>query len=127
MSGDRKKLTNNGPSKESVDKHSIYPLKEYRQCIAAAHRQRRVSNIFQAFGCDIPALHGSEFDLKERVDIAYRAVERTRRQGAVGESPVVLSVRACQDGVRGRSFVSRVVDLADRCHPFRELLAGRYQ
>ena len=24
MSGDRKKLTNNGPSKKSVDKHSIY-------------------------------------------------------------------------------------------------------
>src|SRR5262245_9421381 len=74
----------------------------------------------------IPALHGSEFDLKERVDIGYRAVERTRRQGAVGESPVVLSVHACQADVRGRSFVSRVVDLADRCHPFRELLAGRH-
>ena len=50
----------------------IGDLKEYRQCIAAAHRQHRVSNIFQAFGCDIPALHGSEFDLKERVDIGYR-------------------------------------------------------
>ena len=58
-----------------------------------------MSNIFQAFGCNIPALHGSEFDLKERVDIGYRAVERTRRQGAVGESPVLLSVRACQDDV----------------------------
>src|SRR6516165_6534636 len=57
----------------------IGDLKEYRQCIAAAHRQHRVSNIFQAFGCDIPALHRSEFDLKERVDIGYRAVERTRR------------------------------------------------
>src|SRR6516164_8216764 len=63
--------------------------------VAAAHRQHRVSNIFQAFGCDIPVLHGSEFDLKVRVDIGYRAVERTRRQGDVGESPVVLSVRAC--------------------------------
>src|SRR5262249_58988481 len=51
----------------------------------------------------------------------------TRRQGGVGESPVVLSVRACQDHVHGRSFVSRVVDLADRCHPFRELPAGRHQ
>src|SRR5215471_6229797 len=85
---------------------SIGALKEYRQCIAAAHRQHRVSNIFQALGCDIPVLHGSEFDLKVRVDIGYRAVERTRRQGAVGESPVVLSVRACQDDVHGRSFVS---------------------
>src|SRR5262249_56761634 len=53
--------------------------------------------------------------------------EPPRRQGAVGESPVVLSVRACQDDVRGRSFVSRVVDLADRCRPFRELPAGRHQ
>src|SRR5262252_5414679 len=28
MSGDRKKLTNNGPSKESVDKHSIYLFRD---------------------------------------------------------------------------------------------------